>query len=69
MLCPQRALSAFEAAGKLGNAIGAYNTAMMRLERAGEGDREQALALLKRASDLGDQKSGALLRSLAATGR
>lgn len=54
MLCPDGALAAFEQAAALGNAIGAYNAAVMRLER---GEREQAIVLLQRAAALGDDRA------------
>jgi hypothetical protein len=60
-LCPDSALSAFREAGALGNPIGAYNAAVMLLERNGEGDRDDARALLSRAAESGDAPSQALL--------
>lgn len=56
-LCPDKALAGFERAAAKGNAIAAYNAALMRLERGAEGDRAAALALLERGVALGDAKS------------
>lgn len=56
-LCPDKALAGFERAAARGSAIAAYNAAVMRLERAGEGDRAAALKLLERGAALGDTKS------------
>lgn len=56
-LCPDKALAGFERAAGMGHAIAAYNAAVMRLERNGDGDRAAALALLERAAQLGDGKS------------
>lgn len=64
MLCPDRALQGFERADSLGSAIGAYNAAVMRLDRGQDGDRAAALALLERAAKRGDAKSAALLAKL-----
>ena len=64
-LCPDRALAAFELSAKMGNAIGAYNAAMIRIERGHKGDREAAIALLKQAVALKDKKSEALLAKLS----
>lgn len=50
MLCPDDALAAYERAAGKGSAIAAYNAALMRLERAADGDREAALALLERGA-------------------
>lgn len=61
-LCPDKALDGFEKAAAKGNAIAAYNAALMRLERGGDEDRTAALALLERGSVLGDAKSRARLR-------
>lgn len=60
-LCPDNALAGFEHAAKQGSAVGAYNAALMRLERGAEGDRDAAVALLERAAALGDEKSRARL--------
>lgn len=62
-LCPDRALAGFERAAAQGSAVAAYNAALMRLERNGEGDRAAALALLERAAALGDGKSRARLEA------
>ncbi|GAB2508794.1 hypothetical protein [Lysobacter humi (ex Lee et al. 2017)] len=56
-LCPDKALAGFERAAAKGSAIAAYNAALMRLERNGEGDRAAALALLERGVALGDGPS------------
>lgn len=56
-LCPDKALAGFERAAEKGSAIGAYNAALMRLERGADGDRAAALALLERGVSLGDAKS------------
>lgn len=56
-LCPDKALAGFERAAGMGHAIAAYNAAVMRLERNGDGDRAAALALLERGAQLGDSKS------------
>lgn len=60
-LCPDKALAGFEHAAEKGSAIAAYNAALMRLERAADGDREAALALLERGAALGDARSRARL--------
>lgn len=62
-LCPDKALAGFERAAEKGSAIGAYNAALMRLERGADGDRAAALALLERGAVLGDAKSRARLES------
>lgn len=64
MLCPDKALQAFERADSLGSAIAAYNAAVMRLDRAQAGDRAAAIALLGRAAKRGDAKAAALLTTL-----
>lgn len=56
-LCPEKALAGFEYAAQKGSAIAAYNAALMRLERGGDGDRAAGLALLERGAVLGDPKS------------
>jgi hypothetical protein len=61
-LCPSRALAAFDASAALGNPIAAYNAAILRLERGAGGDREAALALLRKAVAAGDEPSAALLK-------
>ncbi|MFC0679559.1 hypothetical protein ACFFGH_17115 [Lysobacter korlensis] len=62
-LCPEKALAGFERAAAKGSAIGAYNAALMRLERSAEGDRAAALALLERGAALSDAKSKARLEA------
>lgn len=64
LLCPSRALEMFAAAAELSNPVGAYNAALMRLERGEEGDRARAIELLTLASGLGDKKSSLLLSHL-----
>jgi TPR repeat protein len=66
MLCPEKALRAFEASAGAGNPIGAYNAALMRLERNGAGDRKAALALLRNAAAAGDLKARQKLAALTA---
>ena len=56
-LCPDRALAGYESTAEKGGAIAAYNAAIMRLERNGEGDRDAALKWLERAAALGDAPS------------
>ncbi len=69
MLCPERALETFELAAQLGQPVAAYNAALMRLERRGQGDAEAAAALLKKAADAGDKKAQERLQSLRKTAR
>lgn len=64
-LCPGNALMAFEQAAALGNVVGAYNAAVMLLERGETGDLQRARALLVRAAEAGDEPSMALLRRAA----
>jgi hypothetical protein len=47
----------------MGNAIAAYNAALVRLERDYAGDREAAQRLLQRAVELGDAKAAERLQS------
>lgn len=68
MLCPEKALKAFERAATLANPIAAYNAAVMRLERGKPGDLRAAKVLLGKAAALGDQKSRALLRTVGTAG-
>jgi hypothetical protein len=63
-LCPEKALAGFEAAAAKGSAIGAYNAALMRLERNGPGDAAAARKLLGHAVALGDEKARARLAAL-----
>lgn len=65
-LCRDKALAGFELAAKHGNAVGAYNAAVMRLERGDKGDREAAMRLLEKAAGQGDEKSKARLADLQA---
>jgi hypothetical protein len=64
-LCPDSALASFEKAAGLGSAIGAYNAALMRLEKGGASNRKAAHALLERAAGLGDDKARKKLETLA----
>jgi TPR repeat protein len=63
-LCPDHALQLFEAAAKLSSVIGAYNAAVMHLERGNPGDADAAAALLSQAAAAGDQKAKAQLEQL-----
>lgn len=54
LLCPERALAAFERAAELGSAIGAYNAGLIHAEA---GRRADATAWLRRAVALGDQRA------------
>jgi hypothetical protein len=67
LLCPDGALTDFEAAAKMGNAIAAYNAALVRLERNQKGDRDAALKLLERAAQLGDDKASTRLEAMRKT--
>jgi hypothetical protein len=64
LLCPERALKAFEDGAALSNPVAAYNAALMRLERNGQGDQDAALSLLNKAAVLGDKKAIDKLRKL-----
>ncbi|HEX6833818.1 MAG TPA: hypothetical protein VF132_09840 [Rudaea sp.] len=66
-LCPDHALKTFEAAARMSNSIAAYNAALMRLERNGEGDVAAAKALLAQAAAAGDAKARKKLRELKST--
>jgi hypothetical protein len=66
MLCPEGALRAFDASAALSNPIGAYNAAIMRLERGHAGDEAAAITLLEKSAASGDKKAQAKLSSLAA---
>lgn len=68
-LCRDKALAGFELAAKHGDAVAAYNAAVMRLERGAAGDREAAFALLEKAAAQGDEKSRARLATLKASGK
>ncbi len=63
-LCPDNALATFEEAAGMGNAVGAYNAALMRLERGTKPDIEKATALLLQAAKAGDAPSRAQLAKL-----
>lgn len=64
LLCPERALAAFDAAAALGNAVAAFNAAIMRLERGNSGDKAAAVKLLKQAAARGDLKARERLKTL-----
>lgn len=63
-MCPEPALEAFEKAAKHGDVVGAYNAALIRLERNQKGDRRAAIALLERGAKAGDAKSIVRLATL-----
>lgn len=63
-LCPVSALAAFERGAEFGDAISAYNAALMRLSRNDPGDRDKARSLLEKAAALGDEKARAKLAAL-----
>ena len=65
-LCPDNALNLFQKAAEAGNPIGAYNAAMVRIERGTEDDLTIAEQLLQMAADLGDVKSRSRLERLMA---
>ena len=58
MLCPERALAAFERAAGMGSAIGAYNAGLMH---AANGSSEGAVRWLEMAVSMGDVKGSAAL--------
>lgn len=66
LLCPERALKAFEASAALLNPVAAYNAGIMRLERGNPGDRQAAVQLLKRSAAFRDVKALAKLVSMGA---
>ena len=61
MLCPERALAAFERAAGMGSAVGAYNAGLMHVE---SGDQSAAIAWLEKAEALGEQKAAGALATL-----
>jgi hypothetical protein len=63
-LCPEHALTSFEAAAKLSNPIAAYNAALMRLESGDEKDRQAAMSLLAQAAELDDQPAQDRLQAM-----
>lgn len=63
MLCPERALAAFERAAGMGNAIGAYNAGLMHAEA---GDSAAAISWLEKAAALGEAKATAALEKAKA---
>lgn len=64
MLCPDRALQVFEKSAMMGSAIGAYNAALIRLDRKKAGDAEKAKELLSLSVKLGDAKAKRILNKL-----
>lgn len=69
LLCPERALKAFEAGAEMSNPVAAYNAAILRLERGKPGDREAAVLLLRRSAALHDRRAETKLASLRAAGK
>ena len=61
LLCPERALAAFERAAGMGSAIGAYNAGLMH---ADDGDRDAAIRWLEQAEAMGEAKAPAALATL-----
>lgn len=61
MLCPEGALAAFERAGEMGSAIGAYNAGLMHAEA---GDRVSATTWLQKAAALGEAKAAPVLATM-----
>ena len=64
MLCPQGALAAFERAGEMGSAIGAYNAGLIHAEA---GEQAAAITWLEKAAALGDAKAAERLAALKTT--
>ena len=64
LLCPERALQAFDTSAALSDPIGAYHAAIMRLERRQPGDEADAIALLKKSAATGDKKAQAKLHAM-----
>lgn len=65
VLCPERALATYEAAAALGDALAAYNAALLLAERNAPGDTEAARRWLEKAAQQGDSKAQAELQSSA----
>lgn len=65
-LCPDNALNYFDKAAEAGYPIGAYNAALMRIERGKADDLATAERLLRKASDSGDDKARSRLATLMA---
>lgn len=61
LLCPERALAAFDASAALADPIAAYNAAVMRMARGAAGDADAAIKLLTAAAGAGDKKAQAKL--------
>lgn len=66
LLCPERALAAFERAAGMGNAIGAYNAGLIHAEN---GDRSIAITWLEKAKTLGETKATTALATLREAGQ
>lgn len=61
MLCQERALAAFERAGGMGSAIGAYNAGLMHVSN---GNSATGVGWLETAASMGDAKAAAALVGL-----
>src|SRR5690606_34339995 len=61
LLCPERALAAFERAAGMGSAIGAYNAGLIHAE---SGEIPTAMTWLEKAVLLGEAKAAAALEGL-----
>lgn len=61
LLCPERALAAFERAAGMGSAIGAYNAGLIHAEN---GEIPTAMTWLEKAVLLGEAKAAAALEGL-----
>lgn len=64
LLCSKKALKAFELSAKFNNPIGAYNAAIMHIEKGKYSDIEIAKELLTKAYNLGYTKAKHKLESL-----
>ena len=62
MLCPERALAAFERAAEMGSAIGAYNAGLMHAEAD---DGAAAITWLEKARAMGDEKATTALAAMS----
>ena len=65
LLCPERALQEFDASAAMSDPVGAYNAAIMRLERRRPGDKADAIALLRKSAATGDKKAQAKLNAMS----
>jgi len=63
-LCPGNALAAYEEAAALGDAIAAYNAALLHMERGTKIDLARAAVLLEQASKAGDIAARAKLAQM-----